>query len=491
MKFAILTLSTRNKLPLRKIENEQCWWVRFGDEVLLYGANNKFDSVIGKISRTVRDVVQEKITVKKNDMHLVVQKGRIFQIENPTVRVLLDKGRYLVIDLPKSKASKLSKRLDPCFHIEPLRENTVVFETVARKKNTRVSTSRTADLVSGLQASDFEINLRKLVSFPTRMSTSSHYAAAAIWASSRFADLGLSCSIVNIAMPDPGNSSNVVAVKTGTGGSNRKNIIIGAHLDSVNYPGGPTAKAPGADDNASGAAGVLSMAAALAACEFTHDLTFVLFGGEEQGLYGSTQYLASLSTADKASILGMLNMDMIGSANVFPPAVLLEGAVLSQWMIDGLLDSASIHTSLEIQVSLNPFASDHVPFLEASIPAVLTIEGADSANDTIHTGNDIIDHIDMNYAMEILRMNLGFVIGQAELATQPVADCGCSNTDMDTDIMGQLRLLVSHYQALFAQYSRLHRDGLIGADDYNNWQLAQSNHDVIATWVKSDKKTYI
>ena len=485
MKFATVTSTARNKSPLlRKLQDEQCWWVRFGDDLLLYGANNKFDSAVTKVARSVHDTDQQQGDIRKGDMHLVMQKGRTFQIENPKVRVILDKGRYLVVDLTKSKAAKLSKRQEPCFHIEPLRENTVAFETIARKKSARVSSQQETDLVSSLQAAAFEANLSKLVSFPTRLSTSTHYAEAAAWASKQFNDLGFSSSVIPITMPGPGDSSNVVAVKTGTGGQDKKNIIVGAHLDSVNHPGGPTAKAPGADDNASGSAGVLSLAAALANKQFKHDITFVLFGGEEQGLHGSTQYLASLSTADRAAVLGMLNMDMIGSVNASPPAVLLEGAAHSQSMIDGLVDSATAHTSLQIQISLKPFASDHMPFIEASIPAVLTIEGTDSANDAIHTGNDTIERIDINYAIEILRMNLGFIAAQAELVesldSQLANDCSCSDSTLDASMAEHLRLVVGHYQGLFAQYSRLQCDGLISPDDFSHWQLAQIGHDKIA-----------
>ena len=60
-------------------------------------------------------------------------------------------------------------------------------------------------------------------------------------------------------------------------------------------------------------------------------------------------------------------------------------------------------------MSLNPFASDHVPFIEVGIPAALTIEAADQANDRIHTAADTVDHIDVDLAYQILRMNTAFV----------------------------------------------------------------------------------
>ena len=55
-----------------------------------------------------------------------------------------------------------------------------------------------------------------------------------------------------------------------------------------------------------------------------------------------------------------------------------------------------------------PCDSDHVPFIDAGIPAVLTIEGADSANTDIHSARDTLDKVDFTLVAEILRMNVAF-----------------------------------------------------------------------------------
>ena len=99
-------------------------------------------------------------------------------------------------------------------------------------------------------------------------------------------------------------------------------------------------------------------------------------------------------------------MDMIGSLNSPSRSVLLEGAPLSQTVIDGLAEAAATYTQLAVETSLNPFASDHVPFINAQIPAVLTIEGADNTNDRIHSANDTLKKIDFDSDSEILRMNV-------------------------------------------------------------------------------------
>ena len=193
-------------------------------------------------------------------------------------------------------------------------------------------------------------------------------------------------------------------------------MLVTAHLDSINVRDGATAPAPGADDNGSGAAGVLTVARALRDHPGARDLRLILFGGEEQGLFGSRHYVAELDQAARERIHSVVNMDMIACRNTPAPTVLLEGSAASQFVLEELAAAAQAHTGLTVQTSLLPFNSDHVPFLDAGIPAVLTIEGADGANDRIHTAGDTLEHIDHDLALEILRMNVAYLVqalGQA------------------------------------------------------------------------------
>jgi Zn-dependent M28 family amino/carboxypeptidase len=105
-------------------------------------------------------------------------------------------------------------------------------------------------------------------------------------------------------------------------------------------------------------------------------------------------------------------MDMIGTLNTSTRSVLLEGAPLSQQVMDGLAAAAATYTQLTVETSLNPFASDHVPFINAGIQAVLTIEGADNTNSNIHSSRDTIDHINYDLALDILRMNVAYIASE-------------------------------------------------------------------------------
>src|ERR687890_2721265 len=116
-------------------------------------------------------------------------------------------------------------------------------------------------------------------------------------------------------MVDGSPSWNVIAEREGHAPGGRGVVLVTAHLDSININGGPAAPAPGADDNGSGSAGLLEISRAFRDHRGEHDLRFILFGGEEQGLFGSKQYVAGLPTSEKRRIRAVLNMDMIATLN--------------------------------------------------------------------------------------------------------------------------------------------------------------------------------
>lgn len=289
------------------------------------------------------------------------------------------------------------------------------------------------EMVDQISRSRFEMFLRHLVSYPTRLSTSPYFIEAATWSQSQLEAMGYDTRIENIGIGSE-TTHNVIADKKGLFRDKRNLIIVSAHLDSVNHEGGPHEKAPGADDNGSGCAGLLEIAHVFRKLQTEHDLRFILFGGEEQGLFGSKQYINNLSEEEKSRIKAVINMDMIGSLNTSIPTVLLEGAPISQSIINRLKEVASIYTQLEVETSLNPFDSDHVPFIQANIPAVLTIEGADSANHSEHTSDDTLDRINYELALEILRMNVAFIAFQVKkegLSRDDIMPNGNENTSQN------------------------------------------------------------
>ena len=375
-------------------------WCCFNDETIYWatpGGKNLLPDELRLLSAPPQTA--------QGNLYLVVQAGNAFLSHFPWARVVVNKGRYLAVDLTAKEVESI-KQEPACFGFCPLAENTTVFET--RERTQRQPNSQIAALVATVSQSRLSETLTKLTSFHTRHSLTSEFSAASDWMKSELEALGFAVSKRAITVGTR-SSFNIVADKQGLG-NNRRLVIVTAHLDSVNTAGGIAAAAPGADDNGSGAAGVLEIGRVMAARQLVgHDLRLILFGGEEQGLHGSQQYVASLVQADRIRIDCVINMDMIATLNTSALTVLLEGATVSQVLINDLSNAAHDYTSLTVQTSFNPFASDHVPFINASLPAVLAIEGSDSANHNIHTANDTLDHIHYGLASEILKMNVALI----------------------------------------------------------------------------------
>lgn len=355
---------------------------------------------------------------------LVTQVGRSFQQQHPEVPVLLDHGRHLVVALPDPELPHVvlpdagpaagAAPADVDWRVDPLpADGAVVVDRPATAA--RALDPLTSELLGQLSQDSFVATLTFLSGLPTRHSLSAGFRQAADHVAAVLTDGGFSVSRPSITVGS-GSSSNVVADLPGTGESPRGVVLMTAHLDSINIAGGPSAPAPGADDNGSGSAGVLEMARVLRSRSWRHDLRVILFGGEEEGLHGSRQYVAALPAAERSRIRAVLNLDMVGRLNTAAPTVLLEGAPRSAAMINDLATAAATATTLVVETSLNPFASDHVPFLDAGIPAVLTIEGADSANHDIHSDRDVLATVTPALAMQILRMDVAALVGWLEPA---------------------------------------------------------------------------
>lgn len=158
---------------------------------------------------------------------------------------------------------------------------------------------------------------------------------AAAYLARRFADVGLqpapggwfqlftiSPDAPTARAADVGGSvgRNVIGVLPGRDPVLRnESIIIGAHYDHLGGGGYGALDAPdstgkvhnGADDNASGAAALIHIAAALAAAPPARTVIFIAFSGEELGLFGSAYYVKH-PVYPLANTLAMINLDMVG-----------------------------------------------------------------------------------------------------------------------------------------------------------------------------------
>lgn len=187
-----------------------------------------------------------------------------------------------------------------------------------------------------------------------------------------FQDVPLA-SAVNPSAP-PGTGRNVLALLEGSDPALRDEVIvIGAHYDHLGHgdfgstaPDEAGAIHNGADDNASGVAGMLAAAEALAKNKPARSVLFMAFSGEESGLLGSAHF-ASNPTLPLARIRAMLNLDMVGRLSAGSLIVYGTGTA-SEW--DGLVRK---HAPKGPVLTLNPDgygASDHTSFYLKDIPVL-------------------------------------------------------------------------------------------------------------------------
>lgn len=180
------------------------------------------------------------------------------------------------------------------------------------------------------------------------------------------------------------DTDNVAGVLPGRGPLAGEYVVVGAHYDHLGYGGfgsrtGAGPLHPGADDNASGTAGVLLAAERLARRyrelpegASARSIIFVGFSAEESGLIGSRHMVANLPVP-RESVTLMLNMDMIGRLR---EGSLELGGVGTAEGFEPWLQPYVQSSGLAVKgSSVGDDRSDHASFVRAGIPALFFFTG--------------------------------------------------------------------------------------------------------------------
>lgn len=214
-----------------------------------------------------------------------------------------------------------------------------------------------------------------------------------------------------------------------------KVIVVGAHYDSV-------PSTPGADDNGSAVAAMLGCAQMCA--EFLPELpvVFVAFNGEEDGLLGSTDWVARhLPNAgyrvECAHVLEMVGYasDAPGSQKI-PPGLPISlpdrgdfiGLLTNRHGADSM--KAALQTirterpqlpayGVEVLLGLEKYfpvlqRSDHAPFWKASIPSIMWTDTSEFRNPHYHTATDTPDTLNYDFLTQVTQAVTAVVLAQAQ-----------------------------------------------------------------------------
>ncbi len=214
-----------------------------------------------------------------------------------------------------------------------------------------------------------------------------------------FKELILTTDVARSEVP----AYNVVGVLEGSDPIlKNETIILGAHYDHLGR-GGEGSLAPGvgeihhgADDNASGTAGLIELARVFSAQrhKLKRTLVFIAFGGEEEGLLGSNYYVNHpLLPLDKT--VAMINMDMIGRMK---DSKLMIGGVGTAPEWRRLLAQSDFTLALS-EDGYGP--SDHSSFYMKQIPVLFFFTGT---HNDYHKPSDTSDKINYNDEARILSL---------------------------------------------------------------------------------------
>jgi hypothetical protein len=277
--------------------------------------------------------------------------------------------------------------------------------------------------------------------------------AAILWGRVMFTAIGGACGaclevvepermVTGDRIPTPTRLVDVIAIQRGTERPNEV-VIVQGHIDSrVSDVMNATSDAPGANDNASGSALVMSAARVLSQRKYPTTIVYALLSGEEQGLYGG-ELLADYARLHGWTVKAVLNNDIVGGScgsdrhcdddhvRVFsegPRADANEALRADVRRNGGENDSPSRNLSrfiagldddeLEVRqiwrTDRMGRGSDHIPFLDAGYPAIrfsVAVEDYEHQHQDVRVENgitygDTVDEMDFPYLAKVTRLNV-------------------------------------------------------------------------------------
>jgi Zn-dependent M28 family amino/carboxypeptidase len=332
------------------------------------------------------------------------------------------------------------------------------------------------EIVKQVSAKNIENDIIKLVGFGTRHTLSETQSetrgigAARRWIKSEFEKISKQCDdCLDVyfqkqtvsgekRIPNPTEVVSVIAVLKGKTDPGRYVIMSGdidsRVSDSMNF----TSDSPGANDNASGVAGVLEAARVLAQYQFNGSIVFAALAGEEQGLFGGN-IMAEQAQKDGWRIKAVLNNDMIGNIqgingviNNTTARIFAEGTrqtettdqARARRFTGGEVDSPTRNLARYIDTMADRYIPNldtmmiyrldrfgrgghHRPFNDLGYPAVRIMETNENYNrqhqdlrteDGIKYG-DTIDGVNFDYAAKLTALNAVSLAGMAWAPNPP------------------------------------------------------------------------
>ncbi len=273
-----------------------------------------------------------------------------------------------------------------------------------------------AALVTRVSQTNLQKWVNDLSAFHTRHTKSAYISQVTTWLINQFRSFGYIDVVRHSYVKAGFQLDNVVCTKQGVGNTGQVIIVCGHYDCIMENPQDAAARAPGADDNATGIAIILEVARILADVQLEDTVQFVGFSGEEQGLWGSTAY-GQYIQANNINVHRLINLDMVG----YPPAdssIIVErdtgnqtpaNDLASQSFGSSMAQMAADYTSTPVQ--FGPiYASDYMPFEARGYVVIGLYEG--EGNPNYHHSSDAPSTVNYPYVADAARITLATLLSE-------------------------------------------------------------------------------
>lgn len=276
-------------------------------------------------------------------------------------------------------------------------------------------------LLPQLQASHILSTITDLSAFQNRRYNSSHGVAASDWLRTKWLTLLPSRTqtgsrprwrLKQVAHTWAQKSVEFELIGSGNSG---ETLVLGAHLDSIASGPIETVRAPGADDDASGVAGLTEIIRVLVASNYQpkRNIRFIAYAAEEVGLWGS-QAIAASAASRPDRVVGVMQLDMTA----------FQGSATDLWIYTDYTNAAQNQFVANLAATYLPNltvgydacgygCSDHASWHNAGYVASFPFEAADNAyNFQIHTANDTTATFgnQANHALKFTQLALAWLV---------------------------------------------------------------------------------
>lgn len=339
------------------------------------------------------------VTAALSGVYLAERRGGSSALDahRDRIRILHEEGPFTFFQALPSTLKRLLDAQGPHFRVLPFDEDLRLRVAPARLPETPAPAE--PGLAAAVSVERLCADVTAMEGFKTRYSYGEGYLASARWAVEAFTAMGYVAELQEYA--DYGKKQYNVVARSADEATDQGLFVVGGHLDSTSER--PRDLAPGADDNASGSAGVLEIARVMAGTPMARRMRFALFAGEEMGMKGSRAYVAALEAAGELGrISGAVIFDMIGFDGTAPLTALFETKTFSDEFLAPFRAAAQAQGALTMTINYSPWGSDHVPFLSKKIPCFLFIESEYDDNPNYHRSTDCLGAMNRDLMLNIV-----------------------------------------------------------------------------------------